>query len=30
MINRKQIRPVIMHGADIMDRIFSAGPDPDA
>jgi integrase len=23
----KQIRPVLVHGADIMDRIFSDGPD---
>jgi hypothetical protein len=29
-IYRKQIRPVIMHGADIMDRIFPAGPAPDS
>ena len=24
-IYRKQIRPVIVHGADVMDRIFPAG-----
>jgi len=29
-IYRKQIRPVIMHGADVMDRIFPGGPTPDA
>jgi integrase len=29
-IYRKQIRPVIVHGADVMDRIFSSGRDPDA
>jgi integrase len=29
-IYRKQIRPVIVHGADIMDRIFPAGRTPDA
>jgi integrase len=29
-IYRKQIRPVIVHGADVMDRIFSGGPDLDA
>jgi integrase len=26
-IYRKQIRPVIEHGADVMDRIFPAGTD---
>jgi len=29
-IYRKQIRPVIMHGADVMDRIFPGGRIPDA
>jgi len=29
-IYRKQIRPVIVHGADIMDRIFPGGQIPDA
>jgi integrase len=29
-IYRKQIRPVIEHGADVMDRIFPAGTDRDA
>jgi hypothetical protein len=29
-IYRKQIRPVIVHGADVIDRIFSDGPDLDA
>jgi len=29
-IYRKQIRPVIEHGADIMDRIFPSGTDRDA
>ena len=29
-IYREQIGPVIVHGADIMDRIFSDGPDLDA
>jgi integrase len=29
-IYRKQIRPVITHGADIMDRIFPGEADPDA
>ena len=29
-IYRKQIRPVIVHGADIMDRIFPGEPDHDA
>jgi integrase len=29
-IYRKQIRPVIVHGADVMDRIFSDGPTGDA
>jgi len=29
-IYRKQIRPVIVHGADIMDRIFPSGRHPDA
>ena len=29
-IYRKQIRPVIVHGADVMDRIFPGGPDHDA
>ena len=26
-IYRKQIRPVIVHGADVMDRIFEDKPD---
>jgi hypothetical protein len=30
VIYRKQIRPVIVHGADVMDRIFPGGPIPDA
>src|SRR5215472_6795595 len=25
-VYRKQIRPVIVHGADVMDRIFPSGP----
>ncbi len=29
-IYRKQIRPVIMHGADVMDRIFPGEADHDA
>jgi integrase len=29
-IYRKQIRPVIVHGADVMDRIFPSGRGPDA
>ena len=29
-IYRKQIRPVIVHGADIMDRIFPREMNPDA
>ena len=29
-VYRKQIRPVIVHGADVMDRIFPSGTDPDA
>jgi integrase len=29
-IYRKQIRPVIVHGADIMDRIFPGEADHDA
>ncbi len=29
-IYRKQIRPVIVHGADVMDRIFPGGPAADA
>ena len=29
-IYRKQIRPVIMHGADVMDRIFPGEADRDA
>jgi integrase len=29
-IYRKQIRPVIVHGADVMDRIFPGHPDHDA
>lgn len=29
-IYRKQIRPVIVHGADVMDRIFPGSPDRDA
>jgi integrase len=29
-IYRKQIRPVIEHGADVMDRIFPTGTDRDA
>ena len=29
-IYRKQIRPVILHGADVMDRIFPGEADPDA
>ena len=28
-VYRKQIRPVLIEGADAMDRIFRA-PDPDA
>ena len=29
-IYRKQIRPVIVHGADVMDRIFPGSANPDA
>ncbi|HEY4852768.1 MAG TPA: tyrosine-type recombinase/integrase [Streptosporangiaceae bacterium] len=29
-IYRKQIRPVIVHGADVKDRIFPGEADPDA
>jgi integrase len=29
-IYRKQIRPVIVYGADVMDRIFPGDPDRDA
>jgi integrase len=29
-IYRKQIRPVIVHGADVMDRIFPGEINPDA
>ena len=29
-VYRKQIRPVIVHGADVMDRIFPGDPDHDA
>jgi integrase len=29
-IHRKQIRPVIMYGADVMDRIFPGEADHDA
>ncbi|MGO9218375.1 MAG: hypothetical protein ACLP5E_11510 [Streptosporangiaceae bacterium] len=29
-IYRKQIRPVITHGADVMDQIFPGGAAPDA
>ena len=29
-IYRKQIRPVIVHGADVMDRIFPGEADHDA
>ena len=29
-VYRKQIRPVIVHGADVMDRIFPSGADSDA
>jgi integrase len=29
-IYRKQIRPVIVHGADVMDRIFPSGQGPGA
>jgi len=29
-IYRKQIRPVIVHGADLMDQIFPRGTAPDA
>jgi len=25
-----RIRPVIVHGADVIDRIFPSGTDPDA
>jgi hypothetical protein len=30
MIYRRQIRPVIEHGADVMDRIFPAVTDHEA
>ena len=30
IIYRKQIRPVIMPGADVMDRIFPGGTNPGA
>jgi hypothetical protein len=29
VIYRKQIRPVIVHGTDVMDRIFPGRPIPD-
>jgi hypothetical protein len=29
-IYRKQIRPVIVHGADVMDRLFPGEANPDA
>lgn len=29
-VYRKQMRPVMVHGADVMDRIFPGGPDSDA
>jgi hypothetical protein len=29
-IYRKQIRPVIVHGADVMDRIFPGETNPNA
>jgi hypothetical protein len=29
-IYRKQIRPVVIHGADVMDRIFLGEADHDA
>jgi integrase len=29
-VYRKQIRPVIVHGADVMDRIFPSGANRDA
>ena len=29
-IYRKQIRPVIIHGADVMDRIFPGETSPNA
>ena len=29
-IYRKQIRPVIVHGADVIDRIFPRKMNPDA
>jgi integrase len=29
-VYRKQIRPVIVHGADVMDRIFPSRTEPDA
>ena len=29
-VYRKQIRPVMVHGVDVMDRIFPGGPTPDA
>jgi integrase len=29
-VYRKQIRPVMLHGADVMDQIFPGGTAPDA